>query len=166
MKPIALIIEDDSSYQMFLRFQVESLGYAVVQATDGMMGLKMASMHSPKLIVTDFSMPKMSAYDVWKALQGDAQLRHIPFVILSALVDGHWGHHQHNDLYILQEESLRKGSTVRLLAKGGPNDALPNLLRSFIGHLPIDIEASKSNSSVTMPFGTMGLESVRVANRI
>lgn len=138
MKPVAVIIENDDSYRMFLRFQMKTYGFEVIEAINGSTGLKMISLHTPTIIISDFDMPSGNGGEVWEALQKDPQLRRIPFVILSALVDGHWGHHQNNGLFALEAESHREGSKLRLMPKGRPTKELSDLLHSLLGFLPID----------------------------
>jgi CheY-like chemotaxis protein len=139
MKPIALVIDDDNSYRMLLQFQLQSLGFSVVLATDGRTGLNLATLHFPTVIISDFTMPNMNGFEVWEAIQKDSRLRNMPFLILSAQVDSHWGKHEHASLHLLQAESLREGVALGLLAKGLPADALTVALRNLLGgSLPID----------------------------
>ncbi len=146
MKPTALIIEDDDSYRLLLRFQLQSLGFSVVIATDGFTGVKLISIHSPTVIISDFTMPNMNGYEVWKSIQDDPQICRIPFLILSAQVDSHWGKHEHEGLHLLQAESERKGAALSLLAKGLPADALTVALRNLLGgSLPIDTAMQGEN---------------------
>lgn len=146
MKPTALLIDDDSSYRMLLRFQLQSLGFSVVLAADGRTGLNLAALHFPTVIISDFTMPNMNGYEVWQAVQKDSRLRNTPFLIVSAQVDGHWGKHEHASLHLLQAESLREGVALSLLAKGLPADALTVALRNLLGgSLPIDAALESEN---------------------
>ena len=141
MKPTALVIEDDDSYRLLLRIQLQRLGFSVVHAVDGWTGVTLASLHTPAVIVTDFVVPRMSGYEVWQSVQKDAQLRHIPLLIVSAHVDGRWGNHGYQDLHTFYAESLREGSALGLYEKGQSFDELAAALRQLLGALPIDAQA-------------------------
>lgn len=141
MKPTALVIEDDDSYRLLLRIQLQRLGFSVIQAADGWTGVKLASLHTPAVIVTDFVIPRMSGYEVWKSVQKDAHLRHIPLLLVSAHIDGRWGNHGYQDLHTFYAESLREGSALGLYEKGQPSEVLTSALRKLLGELPIDTQA-------------------------
>lgn len=79
-----LIAEDSKAVRKALVRQLESFGAQIIQAEDGLSGLVKAHEHQPDLVVTDIIMPKMSGFDLCKALKAEANTRHIPVVILSA----------------------------------------------------------------------------------
>ncbi len=79
-----LIIEDETQIRdnlvRFLRLE----GHAVESAPDGLTGLTAIGQKPPQLIICDFMMPRMNGFQVLEALQADAELKTIPFIMLSA----------------------------------------------------------------------------------
>jgi phosphoserine phosphatase RsbU/P len=62
--------------------------YAIVAATNGERGLKMANAEPPPdLILLDIMMPGMDGFEVCRHLKADPQTREIPVIFLSALDD-------------------------------------------------------------------------------
>jgi CheY-like chemotaxis protein len=54
---IALVVDDDSSFQCFMSELLEQEGYTVKTANDGREGLQKYKIQKPHLIVTDIIMP-------------------------------------------------------------------------------------------------------------
>jgi signal transduction histidine kinase/CheY-like chemotaxis protein len=82
-KPLALIIDDDTTAQRLLRHQLEQAGYAVEIAGSGVEGLRMARELMPALITLDVFMPGMDGWQVMSAIRSDPKLAAIPVVIVS-----------------------------------------------------------------------------------
>lgn len=59
-------------------------GYAVYKARNGAEGLKIAVQLHPDLIVTDIVMPRLDGIEMFKALQNNGEIEHIPVIALSA----------------------------------------------------------------------------------
>jgi two-component system, chemotaxis family, chemotaxis protein CheY len=78
-----ILIADDS---MLVRRQVTAAltgaGYSVVEAVDGEDACQKIT-PDLALIVCDLNMPKMSGMELLEKLHGDAQLRTVPFVMLT-----------------------------------------------------------------------------------
>ncbi len=81
--PLLLVADDNADMRGYLE-RVLSSQYRVVLAKDGAEGLEQAKTVHPDLIITDAMMPKMSGYDLLKAVHGDESLRSIPVIILTA----------------------------------------------------------------------------------
>lgn len=79
-----LIIEDETQIRdnlvRFLRLE----GHEVEAAADGLAGLEAARRKAPRLVICDFMMPRMNGFQVLSALQEDAALKLVPFIMLSA----------------------------------------------------------------------------------
>ena len=79
-----LIIEDEAQIRdnlvRFLRLE----GHEVEAAPDGLAGLGAVRRKPPQLIICDFMMPRMNGFQVLAALQDDAALKTVPFIMLSA----------------------------------------------------------------------------------
>ncbi|HMB92725.1 MAG TPA: hybrid sensor histidine kinase/response regulator [Rhodothermales bacterium] len=82
-----LIIEDDPGVRAVCSRYLENEGYAVLIATEGIMGLEMAREHKPDLVLCDIMMQGLDGYDVLRGLRADPQTAVIPFVLMTGLAD-------------------------------------------------------------------------------
>ncbi|HBB34070.1 MAG TPA: hypothetical protein DDZ80_07850 [Cyanobacteria bacterium UBA8803] len=78
-----LLIEDDTNFRWRLLHFLEDRGYAVLDAENGMQGIKLALNHQPDLILCDIGMPQYNGYDVLKQLQKDQKTASIPFIFFT-----------------------------------------------------------------------------------
>ncbi len=81
--PVVLVIDDDPDARLLLTQYVRDAGCAVVTASGGASGLKLAREHRPALITLDVMMPQMNGLEVLEALQADPVTASIPVVIVS-----------------------------------------------------------------------------------
>lgn len=63
-----LIVDDNSDFREMMRYQLELWGYEVLEANEGMAGLRSALDSSPDLVLLDYHMPDMNGVDVAKAV--------------------------------------------------------------------------------------------------
>jgi CheY-like chemotaxis protein len=82
MTQTVLVIDDDPSTRTFLTDALESVGYRVVQASDGG-ALPLASERQPAVILLDMVMPAMDGWEVSRRLRDDPATRHIPIIGMS-----------------------------------------------------------------------------------
>ena len=78
-----LLVEDDVNVAKLYRMLLESRGYTVRHAADGIEGLDAARKERPDLILLDVMMPRMNGISFLQALRDDANLGHVPAVVLS-----------------------------------------------------------------------------------
>jgi len=69
MKPIILIIDDDTSLRRVLEYNLQEAGYAVATASSGEEGLALFDEVSPALVITDMEMPGMDGMQVLKSIK-------------------------------------------------------------------------------------------------
>ncbi len=69
MKPIILIIDDDTSLRRVLEYNLQEAGYAVATAASGEEGVRLFGELSPPLVITDMKMPGMDGMQVLKAIK-------------------------------------------------------------------------------------------------
>lgn len=83
MKQI-LLIEDNAEIRENTAEILELAGYKVATAENGKIGIEQAIEIKPNLIICDIMMPVLDGYGVLHVLQKNDELRHIPFIFLSA----------------------------------------------------------------------------------
>jgi PAS domain S-box-containing protein len=81
--PIILVVDDDPDARLLLGQLIEEVGCRVVQAASGVEALRMARELIPAMIFLDLRLPKISGFDVFRILQTDEMLKHVPVVIAS-----------------------------------------------------------------------------------
>ncbi|MBZ0277812.1 MAG: pyridoxal-phosphate dependent enzyme, partial [Anaerolineae bacterium] len=80
-----VIIEDNAQDRRLARRLLESGGsYRIVEAPTGRAGLKAIYEHRPALVLLDLMLPEMDGFSILEAMRGDANLREIPVIVLSA----------------------------------------------------------------------------------
>jgi DNA-binding response OmpR family regulator len=82
-----LVVDDDPDILEALTVILESQGYQVVTARDGVEGLANLKAEKPDLMILDLLMPKMDGFAVCKELQEPrwSKYREIPILILTSV---------------------------------------------------------------------------------
>lgn len=78
-----LVVEDNDELRQFLAGTLEA-EYAVTAARNGKEGLELAKSIQPDFIITDIMMPVMDGMEMVRRIKADAQICHIPIIVLSA----------------------------------------------------------------------------------
>jgi signal transduction histidine kinase len=78
-----LVVEDTPDVIRMIRLSLHH-DFRVLAATNGAQGLELARKHRPSIVVTDLMMPVMDGLELTVRLRADAQLSHIPIVMLTA----------------------------------------------------------------------------------
>jgi two-component system cell cycle response regulator len=81
---IFLFVDNSSTNLQLARSILEPQGYEVLTAASVEEGIKLARSRRPNMIVSDIHMPQHDGYYFLDLVHGDSELRHIPFVFLSA----------------------------------------------------------------------------------
>jgi len=79
-----LVVDDDPVILKLLEVNFEMEGFEVVRAADGFEGLERARAVRPDIVVLDVMMPRMTGYEVAKALREDDDTAHIPIIFVTA----------------------------------------------------------------------------------
>lgn len=87
--PFILVIEDDPSVQRLLSMLIESQGYDVAVARDGLEGLVKAGFRHPSLVVLDIMMPNVDGARVLREMREDALLAEVPVLVVTGIADAH-----------------------------------------------------------------------------
>ena len=85
-QPTILLVEDNASNIAVLRDILAIAGYPLLVARDGPEGLTLARKHRPALILMDIQLPGMSGLQAIERMRADPELRHLPVIVLTALV--------------------------------------------------------------------------------
>jgi len=82
-----LVVDDDPDILDAVVMILESQGYSVVTARDGIEGLATLKAESPDLMILDLMMPKMDGFAVCKELQDPrwSKYKSIPILILTSV---------------------------------------------------------------------------------
>jgi len=80
-----LVIDDDTTIQIFLKRLLEKQGYQVITASDGKEGIDQAIAYHPALIICDWIMPIMNGLEVCNYIKTDPNLSTSFFILLTSL---------------------------------------------------------------------------------
>jgi len=119
--PKILVVDDEPDVVMFIARALNSEGFDVMSAYDGISALDIAENESPDLVILDIMMPMMSGYEVCEQLKANPQTKHIPIVCVSSA-------HNPN----ARERSIGAGAVTLLLKPFSPAELIAQIKR----HLP------------------------------
>lgn len=80
-----LFVEDEPALQKTLGAALQEKGYEILPALNGEDGLRLARAEKPDLILLDLVLPKLSGFDVLKALKDGQETKNIPVIVLTQL---------------------------------------------------------------------------------
>ena len=79
-----LHIEDDPRNRLLVRKLLVAEGHEVIDATDGLEGVRAALTQRPDLVLVDLNIPGLDGYEVTLRLRGEASLGTVPIVAITA----------------------------------------------------------------------------------
>ena len=80
-----LVVDDFSTMRRIIKNLLKDLGFANIQeADDGSTALPMLQQGDFDFVVTDWNMPGMQGIDLLRAIRADANLKHIPVLMVTA----------------------------------------------------------------------------------
>jgi two-component system chemotaxis sensor kinase CheA len=80
-----LAVDDSLTTRTLIRSILESAGYDVVVAADGLEALTLLQSDSFDLVVADVEMPRMNGFELTEAIRRDERLRLTPVVLVTSL---------------------------------------------------------------------------------
>jgi DNA-binding response OmpR family regulator len=86
VSPTVLIVDDEEEFLTLLAIELSSEGYHVIKAHNGSQAVQIARDFKPDVIVQDILMPDLDGGQVIKMLKSQAATRHIPIIVLTAVV--------------------------------------------------------------------------------
>jgi len=78
-----LVVDDVKDFLIMIKARLESAGYNVDTASNGLQGFNMAKAIRPALIITDIMMPQLDGYSMVKRLKEDDLTTNIPVIVIS-----------------------------------------------------------------------------------
>lgn len=103
-----LIVDDEKAIVDIIRYNLEKLGYRILEAYDGEEGLNLALNRNPDLILLDIMLPKMDGFDVCRKVREKSD---VPILMITAReeeVDKVLGLELGADDYITKPFSVRE----------------------------------------------------------
>ena len=80
-----LVAEDSITSRTLLKGILESAGYRVLTAVDGVDAFTMLRTETPDLVVSDIQMPRLNGLDLTARIRADKRLTDLPVVLVTAL---------------------------------------------------------------------------------
>jgi len=79
-----LVIEDNDNNMYLMRFMLEKNGYRVIEAGDGLTGIKMAFEQKPDLIIMDIQLPDINGLEATRRIRQSDIAGSIPIVAVTS----------------------------------------------------------------------------------
>jgi two-component system chemotaxis sensor kinase CheA len=80
-----LVVEDSITSRMLLKNILETSGYLVVTAVDGIDAMTLLKTDKFDVVVSDVDMPRMNGFNLTEKIRGDKKLSELPVVLVTAL---------------------------------------------------------------------------------
>lgn len=81
-----LIVEDNEKNMKLARDILRAKGYAVLEAVNGLDGVRLAIAHCPDLVLMDIQLPGMDGIEAFARIRADASTAKVPVVAFTASV--------------------------------------------------------------------------------
>src|SRR5262249_17298289 len=82
-----LVVDDDPIVRSLVRATLESDGFAVIQAADGVEGCRLYEERLPNPLLVEFVMPRMDGYELCRELRRRTGSQYVPIVVVTSLDD-------------------------------------------------------------------------------
>jgi two-component system cell cycle response regulator DivK len=79
-----LVVEDQEDNRRIIRDLLTSAGYALIEATDGAAGVRLAETERPDLILMDIQLPVLDGHEATRRIKANPELRHIPIIVVTS----------------------------------------------------------------------------------
>ena len=80
-----LVAEDSITSRMLIKGILESAGYEVRTAVDGMEAYALLRSETFDIVVSDVEMPRLNGFDLTASIRADRKLAEVPVVLVTAL---------------------------------------------------------------------------------
>jgi two-component system cell cycle response regulator DivK len=82
--PKILVVEDNEENRDSLSRRLQRRGFEVVVAPDGKVGVEMARIEKPDLVLMDMNMPEVDGWEATRQIKADAAISAVPVIALTA----------------------------------------------------------------------------------
>jgi CheY-like chemotaxis protein len=83
--PVVLVADDEPSMLALVGQHIKTMGYKVLEASDGEQAWALAQEHLPDLVILDVMMPGMSGWEVCRKIREDIALAHTAIIMLTGI---------------------------------------------------------------------------------
>jgi signal transduction histidine kinase len=135
-----LYVEDDPSSEVLVRRVLESEGFQVVTAADGLSAIEVAQQETPDLILMDINIGGLDGYEVTTRLRTLEELQQIPIVAVTAAT-----------LQGDRERALIAGCTG-YISKPIDVDEFPRQVRSFLQGTREEIDSAEEKAEYLVEY--------------
>ncbi len=86
-RPKVLVVDDDMAGLLMASEALESAGFDVIEAEDGLEAVDQFDKHNPDLVVMDVVMPRMNGFDSCALIRKSEGGEHVPILMITGLDD-------------------------------------------------------------------------------
>ena len=79
-----LVVEDQEDNRRIIRDLLMSVGYELIEATDGEAGVRLAEAERPDLILMDIQLPVLDGHEATRRIRQNAELAAIPIIVVTS----------------------------------------------------------------------------------
>lgn len=83
MPKTILVVDDAMTVRNLAKFALSKGGFTVIEAEDGVQGLKALENNTVDLIISDLNMPNMNGLEMAAAAKANDKFKHIPIFMLT-----------------------------------------------------------------------------------
>ncbi len=149
-----LHIEDDPRNRLLVRKLLAADGHDVIDAADGLEGVRLAIAQRPDLVLVDLNIPGLDGYEVTLRLRSEAALRGVPIIAITAEGDRETSFAVGCDGFVQKPIDARQFATQMRQYLGGHRermlsspDATGERLRAQSGRIVAHLEAKVAELS-------------------
>ncbi len=82
--PLVMVVDDSLTVRKITSRMLLREGFDIVTAKDGLDALQLIGERTPDVILLDIEMPRMDGFEFAKTIKADAQLAHIPIIMITS----------------------------------------------------------------------------------
>ncbi len=115
-----LVVEDQKDYRELLALQLQKMGYQVVEAASGEVGIEKALEAKPDLIIMDLGLPGINGIEATARLKQNSKTAYIPVVAYTA-----WSEEKF-------KQTAKKAGIAEFLVKPTPHRVLNEAIQRYL----------------------------------